>query len=365
MRSTITLPFYARLALILICIITIGYLAILGHQILSPLLFSFLFAILLLPLANFFERKCRFPRGLSTILSIIIMVCAIFLLLFLITSQLSSLANDWPLLKQQVNNAIISLHEWIDQTFHINTAKQVNYMNDASNKILNASTVFIGATVLSISSVILFLIFILIYTFFLLLYRRLLIRFLVAAFPVEYKSVVYDMAEQVKSIIKKYLIGLMLQACLVAGISCAVFAVLGVKYALLLGLITGIFNVIPYIGIFTALLLSTTITFATAGLSNALFVGLAIVIIHLVDSNIMMPKIVGSKVKINPLIVVLGVVIGEMMWGISGMILSIPVLAILKIIFDSMPTTRPWGILLGDEEEPEIKIEPVEQVENP
>ncbi|MGV8877392.1 MAG: AI-2E family transporter [Sphingobacteriaceae bacterium] len=364
MRSAITLPFYARLALVLICIITIGYLAILGHQILSPLLFSLLFAILLLPLANFFEGKCKLPRSLSTILSIIIMVCAIFLILYLITSQLSALANDWPLLKQQVNNAIVSLHEWIDHTFHINTAKQVDYMNDASNKILNASTTFIGATVLSISSIMLFLVFILIYTFFMLLYRRLLIRFLVTVFPEEYKSVVYDIAEQVKSIIKKYLIGLMLQACLVAGISCGVFAILGVKYALLLGLITGIFNIIPYIGIFTALLLSTTITFATAGLSHALFVGLAIVIIHLVDSNIMMPKIVGSKVKINPLIIVLGVVIGEMMWGISGMILSIPVLAILKIVFDSMQTTRPWGILLGDEEEPALTVKPVQQGEN-
>jgi predicted PurR-regulated permease PerM len=99
------------------------------------------------------------------------------------------------------------------------------------------------------------------------------------------------------------------------------------------------------------MLISVLITFATAAVTGKLLlVVTTLVITHLVDSNILLPVIVGSKVKINPLITVLGVVIGEMIWGISGMFLSIPVIAVIKIIFDRIDSLKPWGILLGEEE---------------
>jgi putative permease len=350
MKSSVVLPFYAKLTFVLVGIIAMGYLAILGQQILSPLLFSLLFSILLLPLANFLEIRLKFPRSVSAFVSVFLLVASIFGLIYLLGSQLTSLASDWPLLKHQVLTSITELHEWIDATFHINTAEQVNYMNDATSKMLNASTAVIGATVLSLSSVMLFLVFVLIYTFFLLFHRGMLIKFMVAVFPKEYSALVYEISSQVKAIIMKYLVGLFLQACVVAIITCVVFVLLNVKYPLLLGLITGIFNVIPYIGIFSALLLGTLISFASAGASHALLVAVAIIVIHMVDSNYIMPKVVGSKVQLNPLIVVLGVVLGEMVWGISGMVLSIPILAIFKIIFDRVETLNAWGILLGDEE---------------
>jgi predicted PurR-regulated permease PerM len=85
-------------------------------------------------------------------------------------------------------------------------------------------------------------------------------------------------------------------------------------------------------------------------------VTIAIICIHLADSNFLMPKIVGSQVKINPLIVILGVIIGEMLWGISGMFLSIPYLAIAKVIFDRAEGLQPWGILLGEEEHTPKKV---------
>jgi putative permease len=139
---------------------------------------------------------------------------------------------------------------------------------------------------------------------------------------------------------------------IVATILCIVFWLLGIKYAMLLGIITGLFNIIPYIGIFTALLFSILVTFATAaGTTKIVLVLVAVVIMHLIDSNVLLPLIVASKVKINGLITLLGVVIGEMMWGIPGMFLSIPVIAIAKIIFDRVESLHPWGFLLGDEKD--------------
>jgi predicted PurR-regulated permease PerM len=139
--------------------------------------------------------------------------------------------------------------------------------------------------------------------------------------------------------------------CIVSVVVCLALWALGIKYALLLGLITGLFNIIPYIGIFTATLISVLITFATAAAAGKVFLVLiTLIITHLVDSNILLPAIVGSKVKINPLITVLGVVLGEMIWGVSGMFLSIPVIAVLKIIFDRIDSLKPWGILLGEQD---------------
>lgn len=350
MKQAVT-PFYARLACVLVSIVILGYLAILGKQVLAPLFFSFLFAILLLPLANFLERKLHFPRGASTAVSIILLITSGFLLIYLLGSQLVGLADDWPILQQNVKTSIVELQHWIQHNFHVNSTKQMAYLNNAANDALSSSATILGTTVLSLSSILLFNVFILIYTFFLLLYRRLLFKFIVAVFPKESTGLVYEITEQVKYIIGKYVVGLFIEMVIVIGLGVGTYYTLGINYALLLGLITGILNIIPYIGIFTALLFGVLITFATGGQHQTVYLTIATICIHLIDSNIIMPKVVGSKVKINPLIIILGVLVGEMMWGISGMFLSIPIIAMMKVIFDRIDGLTPWGILLGDEEQ--------------
>jgi predicted PurR-regulated permease PerM len=181
-------------------------------------------------------------------------------------------------------------------------------------------------------------------------------RFVVALCTEKYISIIYDILSHIKNIIRKYITGLFLEMGVVAIISCTVFWILGIKYVILLGLLVGILNVIPYIGIFTALIISVLITFATSDGKHALFITIAVVVIHLFESNYLMPKIVGSQVKINPLIVILGVIVGEMMFGISGMFLSIPYLAIAKVIFDRVDGMQPWGILLGEEDHTPGKV---------
>jgi len=176
-------------------------------------------------------------------------------------------------------------------------------------------------------------------------------HFLISVFLEKNSLVVHDIIEQVQQILRKYITGLFIEMCIVSVVVCFALWALGIKYALLLGLITGLFNIIPYIGIFTAMLISVLITFATAAAAGKVFLVLiTLIITHLVDSNILLPAIVGSKVKINPLITVLGVVLGEMIWGVSGMFLSIPVIAVLKIIFDRIDSLKPWGILLGEQD---------------
>jgi len=253
--------------------------------------------------------------------------------------------------KAQLVESLHNLQQWVSSKFHINLEKQMNYLNTATSNIASSTPSVIGATFVTLSSTILFLVFILIDTFFLLFYRHLLLKFIIKSFKEENSNIVLDIVEQVQYIIRKYILGLLLEMLIVATVCCVVFLILDIKYAVLLGLITGLFNIIPYIGIFTALLLNVIITFATAAASGkVLLVLITVIAIHLIDSNVLLPVIVGSKVKINAFITLIGVVVGEMIWGIPGMFLSIPVIAISKIIFDRVESLQAWGMLLGDEE---------------
>jgi predicted PurR-regulated permease PerM len=351
--KTVQLPFYARLALVIISILCFGYLAYVGKQILAPLIIAFLFSILLYPMAAFLEKRFRFPRAAASFVSLLLLVAGVMLIIYFIGAEISALTNDLPLLKQQVANSGSDLQQWVKSRFNMNISKQMSYVHKATENLLSSSGAVIGKTILSVSSMLLFLVFIAIYIFFMLFHRRLLMHFLVELFHKENSSMVYEIVEHIQYIIKKYIVGLFFQMCIVAALTSITLLIAGVKYAILLGIIAGVFNVIPYVGIFSALALAALITFTTATAGKVLLVAIVFICVHLIDSNYIMPRIVGSKVKINALVVVLGVVLGEMIWGISGMFLSIPVIAILKIIADRIESLKPWGLLLGDEDSEE------------
>lgn len=358
-------PFYTKLAMVLISLIALCYIAVLGKTVLVPLVFALLFSVMLLPLANFLERRCRLPRSMAALVSVLLLVGSLAGLLYLVGSQISNLTDDWPQFKQQVMSSITSVQQWISAKFHIRIRQQMTYVNSATSKLLETGGSVLGNVAMSVSSLLLTLVFILIDTFFLLYYRRLIIRFLVAVFREENAVIVYDIIAQVQSRIRQYILGLLLEMVIVATATCLALWILGIKYAILLGLLTGLFNLVPYIGIITALLLSLLVTFATAGAAKLLLVVAVILGIHLIDSNVLLPVIVGSKVRINAFITILAVVIGENIWGIAGTFLAIPIIAIAKIVFDRIEPLKPWGLLFGDErdeKQPEpLKIEIEEQ----
>ncbi|HWJ27835.1 MAG TPA: AI-2E family transporter [Flavisolibacter sp.] len=361
MSQPIAYPFYIRLAFILIILLILGYFAIILERILTPLMFSFLFSILLLPFANFLEKRLRFPRIAAAIVAVALFVTGLLLVLYMFGSQIADLARNWPLLKSQLTVVFYDLQLWIMKTFHVEAQKEVAYINNTINSLVSSGTSIVGKTVLSLSSVILFFVFIFLYTFFLLFYRRLLARFITVAFTEKYVPLIAEITTEIRQVIRGFIVGLFLEMVIVSTVAILIFLILGIQYFILLGLIVGVFNIIPYVGIFSALIVSTAVTFATTDPRHALYVAAGIIAIHLVDSNFLMPKIVGSHVKINPLIVVLGVVGGEMLWGIPGMFLAIPYLAIAKVIFDRVEGMQPWGILLGEEEQTPDEIKPLQR----
>src|SRR5690606_21011864 len=188
------------------------------------------------------------------------------------------------------------------------------------------------------------------YTFFLLLYRRHILRFFLLLNKPQHQAVILEIAHEIQYVVKKYLIGLILQMLIVAAMTFIALSIIGVKYSLMLSLITGVINVLPYIGIFAAMLMISLITFATSSLTHVLFVVIALIVVHFIDSNFVVPKVVGSKVKVNSLFAMLAIIMVELIWGVSGMFLAIPILAIMKIVFDRIYDLKPWGFLLGEED---------------
>jgi predicted PurR-regulated permease PerM len=202
---------------------------------------------------------------------------------------------------------------------------------------------------MSVGSALVVLFLIPVYIFLILFYEPLLLDFIRKLFGEDNKSQVSEIVTKTKSVIQRYLIGLLIEALIVAIMEIAALLVLGIDYAILLGIIGALLNVIPYLGGLVAVALPMMIALATKDSAwYAVYVLVTYYIIQLIDNNYIVPKIVASKVKINALFSIIVVIAGNALWGIPGMFLSIPLLAIVKLIFDHVEPLKPWGFLLGD-----------------
>jgi len=153
---------------------------------------------------------------------------------------------------------------------------------------------------------------------------------------------------EAKLLIQSYLVGLMLEAAIVAALDITALLVLGIKYAFLLGILAALLNMVPYIGGLVAIMLPILIVLATKPPIYILYVFIAYMTVQFIDNNLIMPKIVGSRVKVNALVAIVAVFIGGALWGVPGMFLSLPITAIVKVIFDRVEPLQAWGFLLGD-----------------
>lgn len=341
-------PFINRLSNTLVSIALILLLMYLGKSILIPLSFACLFAILLMSPCNRLE-KIGLSRGIAAMISLIIAIAIVFFVLYFISSQILSFREELPALGAQLYAAINNLEEWVQKTFHVSAKNMNEFLKSATSETLSNTSTIVTTTFASVSSTLIYIVLIPIYTFLLLLYRNLVVNFFIKSFSEEHSPRVYAILEKTRHVIKSYVVGLCIEMVTVAALVFIGFLILGVRYALLLAVITAVLNLIPYIGIFTACVLSLLISFTTNGAATLLGVAIVIFIVHLTDSNILLPKIVGSKVKINALVTILGVLVGHMIWGIPGMFLAIPIIAILKVVFDGVESLAAWGLLLGDE----------------
>ncbi|MFT3909798.1 MAG: AI-2E family transporter [Ferruginibacter sp.] len=348
------LPFYIKFTFKLLMILLLGILLIHGQGIIVPFIFSILLSILLLPFTNFLENKLYFPRSVANLTAVISSLIVIGGLIYFFSHQIASFLKDIPSIREHLETHYETLQNWIQKKFHISTSQQTVMFNTATSNVKSSGSAVIGETVFTITHTLFFIIMIAIYTFLILVYRHMIRRFIIEVFNKDHEAQVAEVLLESKGIVQKYMVGLVTEMGIIALLNTTVLLVLGIKYAIFLGILTALLNIIPYIGIIAGMVFTALITLTTSEhLSDIVWIIVCFEIIHFMDANFLMPRIVGSKVKINALVTIMGVVIGGTLLGLSGIFLALPTIAILKIIFDRIEELKPWGRLMGGDPEQE------------
>lgn len=353
------LPFYAKASIFLIGLIALVAILYIARDIIVPIVFAIIFAIVLHPVVNFFVRL-KINRVVAIILSLLITTIVIIGLISLLFTQASRFSETWPILVDRftdtLNQIITSASGYLD----IDPQKIHEWLTKSTHELIDTSNVAIGNALLTVGTGVMIMFLLPLYIFLILFYQPLILEFIRRLFVSSDQSQVSQIVKQTKTVIQRYLVGLIIEAVLIAILNTTVLFTLGIDYAILLGVIGAMLNVIPYIGGLVAVALPMMVALATKSTAwYPLYVLIGYYIIQLIDNNYIVPYIVASKVKINALFSIIVVLAGNSLWGISGMFLSIPLLAIVKLFFDNIESLKPWGLLLGDTMPSVIKIHPV------
>ncbi|SKB33817.1 AI-2E family transporter [Daejeonella lutea] len=343
------MPLTVRRSIELLGLCLLGALLVLGQGIIMPVLMAFFVSIMLLPVYRFLRRK-KVPEVLAILLPILLVAIFIAGIIWFFSSQISRLVADFPSIQKNVSIHLSSLSDWINQKTNFSTQEQVKFLKDQSNKMFtNAGAMASGAAV-SLSSVFVFFGLMPIYIYLFLFYKNLLLRFVFIWFEPSQHKKVEEVMKETEVIIKSYLIGLVIQIAYITVLLGGILMLIGIKHALLIGVIFAILNLIPYVGALVGNLIGVLLTLTSSQEIGPIFIVLGVIaLVQFLDNNILMPRIVGSKVRINAFAAILGVFIGGSLAGVSGMFLALPMIAVLKIIFDRADMFKQWGVLLGDE----------------
>lgn len=343
-------PFYLRLALVLLSLSIIVIILYIGSNIIMPLLLATLFAILLRPVVVFFNKKLHIPHVIAVLTAVLLFVIFVISIIFFISWQVTDFVEDWPKIQYNMRANYENLQRWIKDSFNISYKKQETYLESMKNDSLNNKKELVGNTLSTFSSTILNLVLIPLYTFLILLYRNLFKKFLSKLVAQKNHPTLVDILSEIKLVVQSYIVGLLIEMGIVAVLTTIGLMIIGVPYAILLGTITAVLNLIPYIGILCAGAISILVALTNfTDFSTALGVIVVNSVVQLIDNNFLVPKVVASKVKLNALVSIIAVFIGGAIGGVMGMFLAIPMSAILKVIFDRIEDLKPWGYLFGDD----------------
>jgi predicted PurR-regulated permease PerM len=338
-------PFYMKSTIIMFGMVLLVFILWSLRDILVPLSFALLLSILLNPLTGVLE-KWKVPRILAIAVSILLAMTILLGVTYFLFLEIGSFSSQLPAFKEKFGMLLSNLQHYVRSDFGINTKKQNEYLNEAVTGLKPVLASAMG----TMMGVLAMFFLLPVYTFLFLFYKKLILAFLYQVFENTEEKEISVVLTQTKGAIQSYMYGLLLEALIVATLNTVALLILGVQYAVLLGVLGALLNVLPFIGGILAVLFPILIaTLTKDGFQTQLWIMISYIIIQFVDNHFLVPYIVASKVKINALISIVVVLLGGALWGISGMFLSIPFIGVLKIIFDRLPELKPWGMLIGME----------------
>jgi predicted PurR-regulated permease PerM len=340
-------PAYFKITHILLGLLIFFYILHLGRDILIPLVFAMILAILLNPVVNFLHRK-GVGRVLSITISLLTLMLVIAGILFFIITQVSMFRESLPELERKFNLLSENVIDWVARTFHVPEKQIDEWISTKKKDGLSVAGGVVGSTLVTLSGILVTMLLVPIYVFLFLFYKPLLLSFIGRVFSTDKHKTLSEILGNTKTMVQSYLVGLLIEMLIMTTLNSTVLLIIGVDYAIVLAVIGALFNLIPYIGGLVAISLPVLMALITGTPMEALFVIIGYVIIQLIDNNLIVPVIVASKVKVNALVSIVVVLLWGALWGVAGMFLSIPLTAIIKVIFDRVKPLKPYGYLLGD-----------------
>jgi predicted PurR-regulated permease PerM len=316
------------------------------QNILLPFIYSIFIAILVSPVVSFLVKK-NVNRILAIGLVLFVALSLLVGVLILLISQISNFSEAFPELQMKFMELFSDLLVWFSEYFNVSDSKINSWITSLKSELADNSNLIIGNT-LSISfGFIATLVLVPVYVFMLLVYQKHLLNFIHKVFGISNDENVSNILAETKVIIQLYIVGLFTEIVIVAILNSVGLLLLGINYAILLGIGGALLNIIPYLGGLITMCLFMLVVLVTKEPVYVIYVLALYSFIQFIDNNYLVPKIVGSKVKLNALVSLMGVILGAALWGIPGMFLSIPLIAVMKVIFDKIEALKPWGYLLG------------------
>lgn len=338
----------------LIAFFAVMYIA---KSIIIPIVFATIIAIVLHPVVNLFVR-IRINRILAITLTLFLSFLLIAAFGTLLFSQASTFAESLPNLADKFTDILNQTVIYISGHFNLSHREITEWITKTKNELIGKLE--IGQTIANVGSVVALFFLIPVYVFMILFYQSLLIEFFRRVFGKRHRNKVNTIINQIKTLIQRYLVGLLIETAMISVMYTVGLLILGIDYAIILGLIGALLNLIPYLGAIMAASMPMIIAINTKSSPwFALLVLALYLFIQFIDNNYIVPKIVASKVKINALASIISIIVFGALWGIQGMLIAIPLTAIAKLIFDHVQPLKPWGFLLGDTMPTKIGFTPV------
>ena len=321
------------------------------QSIIVPILFSLILSVLLLPVCERLE-KWGVGRASASIISLVIAILVVLGIGYLIVSQTINIGKDASDIATKIQSMVKEMLEWVSDKFNMSTSELITRVETELGSSLSSIGSYVTSGLNSIGSSLTYLILIPVMIFFFLYYREFFKEFFFRVFSKTPKQEIEQVLKKIYDVLRNYLVGLITVMGIVAILNTIGLTLLGIEYAWFFGILAAMLTIFPYVGIFIGSLIPAL--FALATKDSAWYAGGVILWFQLVqtlEGNFITPKIVGGKASLNPLVSLLSFFLGGMLFGISGMILALPILAMLKVIFDAIPETSAYGFLLSEPNE--------------
>ncbi len=334
-----------KTASILVIGVLIVHIMMEAQFILLPLVWGLFIALLILPLTEKLEHL-KFPRWLSIITVLLVVTVFIGFILYLLSVQVAGLLGDIPEVTSTLETWSSDFRRILEMRFGISDELFAQQALSSISQIIQTGLTELRNSLYSVFRLITVISVIPIYIFFMLYYRDQFYRGTLQL--VEHYRQAQSIYNKIMKVVQQYLRGLVIVTLVVAVLFYIVLMIFNIKYAFFFAVFLALFNLIPYIGVFVSSVVVVLYSVATA---DTMFVPIAILIslwlIQLFENNLITPYVIGSQVKLNPLVALIAIFVGASIWGVSGMILFIPILGVLKVIFDEFEQLQPLGVLLG------------------